>query len=431
MNRTWRILVGYLIYIVFGTIVFMLPVSQVSGEGLPFIDALFVAVSGISTTGLSPIPLVDMTFLGQFVLMTLIFLGGIGYMTFSAFISLSIRGSISTDQHQVLRQSFALPKDINLRQFVANIGIYALIVQIIGAILLFFIFQDDPRANPIWSAVFHSVSTFATAGFSLYPDNFESYVNHGALNLVINLIAILGALGFIVATDVMSVLRGQRKSITLTTRVILWIMFGFLATSTLLMMFFGGISQGEGLYQDFLISSFQNINAMTTAGYNTVPIADISGSFIFMLIILMVVGGAPSGTAGGMKITTISAVFAAVRAFIFGDTQIKLLQRAIPMERVRIAIATAMVYLTMLAGGYLLLLIVEPNLGFQELLFEATSALGTVGLSMNLTAELDYVGKLVIILMMYMGRVGVLTIMTTVLVQHRKKVQAQYEDVAI
>lgn len=409
----------------------MLPISQVSGVGLPFTDALFIAVSGISTTGLSPIPLVEMTFLGQFVLMTLIFFGGIGYMTFSAFISLSVRGAMSTDQDQVLRQTFVLPKEIHLRQFVTNIGIYALVVQVIGAILFYLVLQDDPRANPVWSAIFHSVSTFATAGFSLYPDNFESYVNNGALNLVVSLVAILGALGFIVATDVVSVLRGQRKSITLTTRVILWLMFGFLTISTLLMMFFGNINQGTGLYQDFLISSFQNINAMTTAGYNTIPLADVSGSFVFMLMLLMIVGGAPSGTAGGMKLTTVSAVFAAVRAFIFGDPQIKLLNRAIPMERVRIAIATAVIYMIMLASGCLLVLIAEPDLGMNELIFEVVSALGTVGLSLGVTAELGYIGKFVIILMMYMGRVGVLTIITTVLVQHRKRVQAQYEDVAV
>lgn len=431
MKQTWKILIGYLIYSIFGTVVFMLPISQVSGSGLSFTDALFVAVSGISTTGLSPILLEEMTFFGQFVLMTLIFLGGIGYMTFSAFISLSVRGAMSTEQDNVLRHTFVLPKEIHLRQFVTNIGIYALVVQVIGAIVLYFIFQDDPRANPVWSAIFHSVSTFATAGFSLYPDNFESYVNHGPLNLAISTIAILGALGFIVATDIVSVIRGQRKGITLTTRVILGLMGGFLTVSTLLMMFFSGISQGNGIYQDFLIASFQNINAMTTAGYNSVPMADISGSFLFMLMILMIIGGAPSGTAGGMKITTVSAVFAAVRAFIFGDKQITLLNRAIPMERVRVAIATAVLYLTMLAIGCLLVLIAEPDLGVSELLFESVSALGTVGLSAGITSELGEAGKLIIILLMYMGRVGVLTIMTTVLVQHHKHVQSRYEDVAV
>ncbi|MGL6249177.1 MAG: potassium transporter TrkG, partial [Culicoidibacterales bacterium] len=160
MNRAWRILVGYLLYIIFGTVMFMLPISQISGQGLDFIDALFVAVSGISTTGLAPMTLDTFTFFGQFVLMTLVFFGGIGYMTFSAFISISIRGSMSTEQHSVLRRTFALPKEMDLRQFILNIGIYAIIVQIIGAIFLFFVFQDDPRVNPVWSAIFHSVSTF-------------------------------------------------------------------------------------------------------------------------------------------------------------------------------------------------------------------------------------------------------------------------------
>ncbi|MGL4624364.1 MAG: TrkH family potassium uptake protein [Culicoidibacterales bacterium] len=431
MNSTWRILVGYLLYIAFGTIMFMLPMSQVSGEGLSVVDALFIAVSGISGTGLSPIPVTDMTIIGQVVLLTLIFFGGLGYMTFTAFISVSIRGTMTTSQHKVMRKTFALPNDINLGQFVLNIGIYALIVQIIGAILLFFVFQDDPRANPVWSAIFHSVSSFGTAGFSIYPNGLESYSMNGALNLIVSTICLLGSIGFIVATDVGSVLRGHRQRITLTTRVVLILMATFISGAIGLMLFFGGVDQGEGLYHNFLITSFHVVNAITSAGFNTIPLAEISGSFALILMILMTIGGAPSGTSGGMKITTISAVFAAIRSFIVGDKQVTMLKRVIPQERVRVALSTATVYMTMLLVGYLLLLLVEGDLGFRELLFEAVSGLGTAGLSMGITSQLGDLGKLVIALMMYMGRVGVLTIMATILVQNRKRVDIQYEDVAV
>lgn len=132
-----------------------------------------------------------------------------------------------------------------------------------------------------------------------------------------------------------------------------------------------------------------------------------------------------------MKITTISAVFAAIRSFIVGDKQVTMLKRVIPQERVRVALSTATVYMTMLLVGYLLLLLVEGDLGFRELLFEAVSGLGTAGLSMGITSQLGDLGKLVIALMMYMGRVGVLTIMATILVQNRKRVDIQYEDVAV
>lgn len=431
MNKAWRILVGYGLYIVFGTIMFMLPMSQISGVGLDFVDALFVAVSGISTTGLAPMSIDTFTFFGQFVLMTLIFFGGLGYMTFSAFVSISIRGSMSTNQDSILRKTFALPKEMNLRQFILNIGIYAIAVQIIGAILFFFVFQDDPRANPVWSAIFHSVSTFGTAGFSLYPNSFESYVGSGYLNFTVNLIALLGALGFIVATDVIAFARGQRKAITFTTQIILWLMFSFLGLSTAIVMLFGNISQGNGVYADFLIASFQNMNAITTAGYNSVPLANVSHGFAFVMIILMVIGGAPSGTAGGLKLTTVSATYAAIKSFVTGDTQVKLFHRAIPMEKAKIAVATTFVYLGLLFIGFLILLFVEPDLGFTELLFEATSGIGTVGLSMALTAELGVAGKFVIIFLMYAGRVGVLTVLTTMIVKNRRKNQVQQEDVAI
>lgn len=431
MNSTWRILVGYLLYIAFGTIMFMLPISQVSGEGLAVVDALFIAVSGISGTGLTPIPVTEMTFIGQFVLLTLIFFGGLGYMTFTAFISVSIRGTMTTSQHKVMRKTFALPNDINLGQFVLNIGIYALIVQVIGAILLYFVFQDDPRANPIWSAIFHAVSSFGTAGFSVYANGLESYTSNGALNLIVSSICLLGSIGFIVATDVVSVLRGQRQGITLTSRIVLILMGSFIIGSVALMMLSRGVTQGGSTYENFLITSFHVVNAITSAGFNTIPLADITGSFTLILMVLMTIGGAPSGTSGGIKITTISAAYAAIRSFIVGGKQVTLLKRVIPQERVRIALSTLIVYMTMLISGYLLLLIVESDLGFRELLFEAVSGLGTAGLSMGITAELGDIGKLVIALMMYMGRVGVLTIMATVLVQNRRRVESQFEDVAV
>lgn len=431
MNRAWRILVGYGLYILFGTVVFMLPFSQVSGEGLSFVDALFVAVSGISTTGLAPLTIDKFTFIGQFVLMTLVFFGGIGYMTFSAFISISLRGSMSTSQDNILRRTFALPKEMNLRQFIFNIGVYALIVQVLGAVVLYFVFQDDPRVHPVWSAIFHSVSTFGTAGFSLYPNSFENYVGDIGLNVSINIIALLGALGFIVATDVVSFLRGQKKTLTFTTKIILALMSVFIIGSTIIVFLSDAFVQGNGWFEDILIITFQNINAITTAGYNTVPLADVSAGFAFIMILLMIIGGAPSGTAGGLKLTTVSATYAAIRAFIIGDNQVRLFRRSIPLVKAKVALATTFVYMSFLFIGFTILLFAEPDIGFKELLFEATSGLGTVGLTMGITGELGTIGKLVITCLMYAGRVGVLTVITTMVVHSRRHEQLKVEDVAI
>ncbi|MGL6228061.1 MAG: potassium transporter TrkG, partial [Culicoidibacterales bacterium] len=231
MKNLWRILWGYALYILGGAFFLMLPIAHQSGVGLPFIDALFVSASAISTTGLTPVSAAEFSIVGQVGLMMMLFVGGLGYMTFSAFIALTIHGTMSTQQHGILKSAFALPKELNVRQFVFSTGIYAIVVQLLGAIALFFVFKDDPRANPIFSSLFHSISIFTTAGFSIYPNGVESYVLDTAFNVITILVAIFGSLGFIVATDVASVLRGQRKQITFTTRIILLMTFGILFLS--------------------------------------------------------------------------------------------------------------------------------------------------------------------------------------------------------
>lgn len=189
--------------------------------------------------------------------------------------------------------------------------------------------------------------------------------------------------------------------------------------------------QGNGWFEDILIITFQNINAITTAGYNTVPLADVSAGFAFIMILLMIIGGAPSGTAGGLKLTTVSATYAAIRAFIIGDNQVRLFRRSIPLVKAKVALATTFVYMSFLFIGFTILLFAEPDIGFKELLFEATSGLGTVGLTMGITGELGTIGKLVITCLMYAGRVGVLTVITTMVVHSRRHEQLKVEDVAI
>ena len=228
MKNLSRILWGYALYMIGGAFFLMLPIAHKSGVGLPFIDALFVSASAISTTGLTPVSAAEFSFIGQVGLMMMLFVGGLGYMTFGAFLALTIHGTLSTQQHGILKSAFALPSELNVKQFVFSTGIYALVVQLLGAFALYFVFQDDPRANPIFSSLFHSISIFTTAGFSIYPNGVETYVLNTAFNVITIIVAILGSLGFIVATDVASVVRGQRQRLTFTTKNILNMTFGII-----------------------------------------------------------------------------------------------------------------------------------------------------------------------------------------------------------
>lgn len=476
---------GYLSYSLLGLIVLLLPFSRL--VSVPFVDNLFVAVSAISTTGLSPVN-VSSTYsnFGQFIILILIQLGGIGYMTFGSFIILSIKSSIKSDRELVHKTAFSLPKEFVISKFIRSIVIYTLVIEFIGAILLYFAFIGDSRANPIWSAVFHSVSSFCTAGFSLYSNSFESYANAVYMNSVVFMLSILGAVGYIVMVDLWLVIKGKKDSITFTSKVIISI--------TSLLLLFGTISlwiesfmSNEAIYGEsaLLKSFFQAMTALTTVGFNTVPISDLRSSSLFVIMILMIIGASPSGTGGGIKSTTVSAIFGVLgslfsknkefinykpkheRRFlskpqtqrqglfkifsksiveytteevidhandldsIFGQVfKIKLMKRTIPYDRVIHAVANLSFYFLILAFGILLLLSSE-HADFKSIVFEAASALGTVGLSTGITSTLSVFGKYIIILLMFIGRIGPIAFGVVLLNRKKTKELKEYEDLVI
>lgn len=433
MKNFWRILYGYALYMLGGAFFLMLPIAHESGVGLPFIDALFVSASAISTTGLTPVSAAEFSLVGQVGLMIMLFVGGLGYMTFSAFITLTIHGTLSTQQHGVLKSAFALPKELNVKQFIFSTGVYAVTIQLLGALALFFVFQNDPRANPAFSALFHSISIFTTAGFSIYPNGVESYVLHTGFNIITILVAIFGSLGFIVATDIAGVIRGHRRNITFTTKIILIMTFGILFISTAIVFLFGNYTIGDSWWQTIMVIMFENTNAMTTSGFSTINLSQVSIGFLMVLMVILTIGGAPSGTAGGIKITTISAIFAAVRSFAKGSKQAQLMGRTIPDTRVQQAFSNFSIYIATLVIGIMLMFFIEPDINPLYLMFEAASALGTTGMSAGITASLSSLSKFVLIVLMYMGRVGVFTVATAIVVRSRQKQHQPrtYEDVAV
>ncbi|MGL4624365.1 MAG: TrkH family potassium uptake protein [Culicoidibacterales bacterium] len=428
MKNLSRILWGYALYMIGGAFFLMLPIAHKSGVGLPFIDALFVSASAISTTGLTPVSAAEFSFIGQVGLMMMLFVGGLGYMTFGAFLALTIHGTLSTQQHGILKSAFALPSELNVKQFVFSTGIYALVVQLLGAFALYFVFQDDPRANPIFSSLFHSISIFTTAGFSIYPNGVETYVLNTAFNVITIIVAILGSLGFIVATDVASVVRGQRQRLTFTTKIILTMTFGILFVSTALVYLFGDYTIGDSWWQTIMVIMFENTNAMTTSGFSTINLSQVSIGFLMVLMMILTIGGAPSGTAGGIKVTTVSAIFAAVHSFTRGSKQTYLMGRKIPDTRVQQAFSNFVIYIVSLVSGILLLFFIEPDINPLFLMFEAASALGTTGMSAGITSSLTTLAKFVLIVLMYMGRVGVFTVAAVILVRSRQRQSSAYAD---
>ncbi len=429
VNPAKILLFGYLSYILIGWALLCLPFAQ--SQFVSALDNLFIATSAVSTTGLATVdPSSSYSFFGELVILVLIQLGGIGYMTFGSFIILSTRHKMSTFRSDMCRKTFALPADFNVTRFIRLVVIFTLVAEFIGAIFLYAIFSYNDEQNALWSALFHSISAFCTAGFSLNSNSFEGYVNNVYLNIVIAALSYLGAIGFIVMVDVWHSLSGQRRYLHFASKVIIEITFWFSILGTLLFFVLEPSIQSFPRWEKLLASFFQVMTAGTTVGFNTIPIGALSASVIMLLYFLMIFGASPSGTGGGLKSTTLAALWGLMRSTLKGRDKIRFQKREISPERLQMATASFVFYMGILFISMMMLLATEPG-GFEAILFEAISALGTVGLSMGITGDLTNIGKLIIILLMFMGRVGILTFGIAVSIHDESREEEKDDDLVM
>ncbi|WP_405251223.1 TrkH family potassium uptake protein [Dokdonia sp. Asnod3-C12] len=413
LKRGWtpqqNLFYGFLTYVGVGTILLCLPWLQKTSA--PILDHLFTATSAVSTTGLVTMSIFDSYNVGgQFVIMTLFQLGGIGYLTFTTFMLLSTTHKITPWHKSILNTEFTLPVTIKIKDFLKSVILYTVIMEVLGAILFFIAFKTDgmDTGEAIWSSIFHSISAFCTAGFSLFNSGFTDYVDNGLINFTISMLAICGSLGFIVITDVGLWIKNRAHSLSFTTKIVtmgslILLVFGYL--------FFYFLEPSiSNLSGSARVSAafFQSMTAMTTVGFNTVDFGSFVLPMLLVTIFLMYIGASPSGTAGGMKITTLTAVFAIMKSRLKGSKNITFLGRRIPYERLYVATSSFIFYTTLIFVGTFILTFSE-SFDFENILFEVASALGTVGVSTGITGDLSSIGKIVIIILMFIGRLGVLT----------------------
>ena len=423
------VVLGYLAYILAGGILLALPISHGSAP-ISNLDALFTSASAVSTTGLTTASTGQgFSLFGQLVILALIQVGGIGYMTFGSFVVLSGRGQLSERREQIGKVVFSMPEEFRIAKFIRSVIFFTLAVETAGVAALFAAFRGAGLEHPLWWAVFHSVSAFCTAGFGLSDVSFEALRGNVAINAILGILSYLGAIGFIVFVDAWRRLIGKTNRLTLTSRIILvttaWVSLAGIA------LFYVAEPTIQALppYQRLTASAFQVMAAITTVGFNTIPIGQLSQASLFLLIMLMVVGASPSGTGGGLKTTTFSALFGVIRSALLGRDKVTFWRKEIPEDRIRLAIASLGFYVgALIAGSYLLAL--SETQPFEGLLFEAASALGTVGLSTGLTAQLTPIGKLLLVLLMFIGRVGPLTFGVALFLPSGRPLRGK-EDLAI
>ena len=395
------IIFGFVTYILTGLLFISLPCAQ--KMHVSFVDNLFNIVSALSTTGLSTGNISQLyTPFGKLVLLTLIQLGAIGYMTITSFFILSSGNNLSSYRTKILSAEFTLPENFNIKEFIRNIIIYTFVIELIGTIFLSIEFHKLGITNPVWAGVFHAISAFSTAGFSIFSTVLEAFKNDISINIIIAFLCYSGAIGFIIPMDIYRKIIDKNHKITFTTKVILFI--------TALVGILGTVLYLFNSDSNVLTAFFQVMSASTTAGFNTVNIGKLSTTSLAVLIAAMVIGASPSGTGGGIKSTSISVLLGIVGSVMRGQfKQITFLNKAIPLNRVFTAVASTTTYMfTLIIIVYLLTL--TEHFSFMELCFEAASALGTVGLSMGITADLTNLGKIILSLAMFLGRVGPLSI---------------------
>lgn len=399
---------GYLFILMIGFGLLCLPWFQTEAVGT--LDALFVATSALSTTGLSTVDIgTSLNLGGEIVLLLLIQIGGLGYMSLGSFVVLLRRNKLTNSQKKLIKYDFSLPDNFRLPTFVRDLVFFTVLTEAIGAILLSIFFWQNGESEAIWKGIFHSVSAFCTAGFSLFSNSLVDYEHHFGVNLVISLLAIGGALGFIVFTDISEKIRGRKQALTFTSRIILRLTFAGMLLGMMIIFLSDGRIAEVPPAKRLMMAFFQSMTAFTTVGFNTYGINEMMPAPLFFLILLMVVGASPSGTGGGMKTTTLTALYAQLRCTFRGKQDAVFLHRIIPPHRLKVANSNFFFYVLVICVGTYLLLLVQEQPPF-EVLFEVISALGTVGLSMGLTGELTDLGKIWIIVLMFIGRVGPLSL---------------------
>jgi len=399
---------GYFVFIIACFLLLLLPICQNSDNTV--VDHLFFAVSIVSTTGLVPTEFAgSYNFLGQFISLFFIQLGGIGYMALSSFIILKEFNRLPSISARLLRLEFNLPERYPLISFIYSVFIFTILIETVGAIILYCQFKSLGFEVPAWQGIFHSISAFCTAGFSLFDDSLVSVSDNQVISITIMVLSLLGSIGFIVLLDFWLKLIRRRKTITLTTKIILLSTFVIWILGGLLIFFSDSnfISKGgEGM----MLAIFQSISSHTTAGFNNYDISTISHGGIFIMIVLMIIGSSPAGTGGGIKTTSVFALVAVLYSVLRRKEHITFFKNEIPAFNVYVAVSSAIFYFLILFIGTWTVLVVEGNnFAVKDIIFEASSALSTVGISTGITGDLSDASKLIISFLMFIGRLGVLT----------------------
>lgn len=444
LSTTHIILLSFILAIFLGSALLALPISSATGEAVPFIDALFTATTSVCVTGLVTLPTVSAwSPFAQVVILFLIQIGGLGIITIMTGVMLSFHKRIGMGGRFLLQDAFNLNSSSGIIGFIERVLVGTFVVEGIGALLCMTVLVPEYGGKGIWMSVFHAVSAFCNAGMDIIAeDSLCGYALNPMINLVTSALIILGGIGYIVWWDVLHVLKEVKKrkwrcfqGLTLHSKIALSTTAILLAAGTAAFFIFEYHNpltlEGLSFFDKMQMAFFQSVTTRT-AGFASIPQQDLTNASAMVSLFLMFIGGSPVGTAGGVKTVTIAVLFMSAAATIQNKEEADLFQRRIAKQAIsKAAAVVSMSFIIMFVSTVLLSAVTNGDA--LDIVYETVSATATVGLTRNLTPELNLWGKLIIICTMYLGRVGPisLAIAFSTKKENRNIIKNPTEDISV
>ncbi|MEX2784243.1 TrkH family potassium uptake protein [Streptococcus sp. H49] len=449
VSVTQKLTISFLALILIGSFLLSLPLAHYAdAPATSYYDHLFTTVSIVCVTGLSVFPISEVyNGLGQFIAMLLIQVGGLGIVTLIAVSMFALRQKLGISAQSVLQSALSRPDSTDLKHYLFNVYKITLIFESATALILMFDFI--PRfglRSGVFNSIFLAVSAFCNAGFDNFGTNsLQDFLLNPLVNFTLMFAIVAGGLGFAVWMELFQVLkhyfegkprrlRSAARFISNQSRLILYTTGVILLTGTLLSWLTeirnAGTLAHHSVLQQFMMSFFQTVT-MRTAGFSTLNYLDTETATNFLYMLQMAVGGAPGGTAGGIKVTTAAVTFLLFKSELAGQSEVTFRHRVIHNKTIKQTLTVLIFFFALGAGGFFLLLLSDSHLNPMALLFEVISAIATVGVSMNVTPELSAIGRLIIMLLMFIGRVGPITVLLSLLQKKEKTVHYTPTDISL
>ncbi len=403
--------------ILVGALLLMLPFSTTSGY-ISFVDALFTSTSAVCVTGLVVQDTATyFTLTGQVIILLLIQLGGLGVMTFSTMVLLAAGRKIAVSDRIMVQEGYHPGAPRDFRALIKSIFFFTFSIEFIGFGVMALRFRRDfPLPKALFASLFHSISAFCNAGLSVFSNNLMSYRGDILVNLTFVFLIILGGLGFLVLQELTGCISGrikrEKKQVSLHSKLV------FVVTSALIVGAFGiflalewNSSMALFTMKEKILASLFQVVTPRTAGFNTMDLAPLGSATVLLMLLLMFIGASPGSTGGGVKTSTFGVVLAFVRSKITARDSVHLFYRTIPRDSIIKAFAVISLSLSLIFVSSFIVLANQPTMMMKEVFFEVFSGFGTVGLSLGITTSLSSLSKVVLVLTMYAGRIGPLTLL--------------------